>query len=107
MILREGHEAENVGLSLVHEGGEFRHFRAQLIGQPLSGDVEKKGAVVRFRILSHSHALFGTLSVLTSVHGRRPTKRVTTLPHPGHSKVCISAPSLRCQSGSTLAIVIS
>jgi hypothetical protein len=73
----------------------------------LSGDVEKKGAVVRFRILSHSHALFGTLAVVASVHGRRPTERVTTLPHPGHSKVCISEPSWRCQSGSTRAMVIS
>jgi hypothetical protein len=41
------------------------------------------------------------------VHGRRPTERVTTLPHPGHSKVCISEPSWRCQSGSTRAMVIS
>ena len=32
MIFRKAHERENVGLGLVHEGGELRHFGTQLIG---------------------------------------------------------------------------
>jgi hypothetical protein len=32
MILREAHEGEDVGLRLVHERGELRHFGTQLIG---------------------------------------------------------------------------
>jgi len=32
VIFREAHEGEHVGLCYVHEGGEFRHLRTQLIG---------------------------------------------------------------------------
>src|SRR5689334_24204635 len=32
MILREAHEGEDIGFRLVHERGELRHFRTQLIG---------------------------------------------------------------------------
>jgi hypothetical protein len=32
LILREAHEGEDIGLRLVHERGELRHFRTELIG---------------------------------------------------------------------------
>jgi hypothetical protein len=32
VILRKGHVGENVGLGLIHQGGEFRDLGPQLIG---------------------------------------------------------------------------
>jgi hypothetical protein len=32
VIFREAHEGEHVGLCIVHEGSELRHFWTQLIG---------------------------------------------------------------------------
>ena len=69
MILREAHEGEGIGFRLVHERGELRHFRTQLIRDLAPLLARGLGVVLNTRTSkSLRHELAGHHIGVTVVH---------------------------------------